>query len=318
VLQIEVSESDDVLTVAADVVRVAGGRKPSPGAVADLPEDAGLLRIGEEIVAYDARDASSGVLTVARGGRGLLGTRAQSHAAGEPVTFLEHWIVSELVSEVGADQAVLTLEDTDGFPRAGTALVGEELVHFTNHFQGGLWMPRRSSAPGAMDGDGEGLFRGRFGSQAAGHAFGEPVILFPFRYWDRWAERADAPELAYLGLSLDQPSPFVRSVFYAAEEPASGAARVAVLQRTDADVPWDADPDTADGLELLEEGTREGRPLAVGRQSDRAEWRVHVRYDVGAFEPRTGQSHGWKETPRLVRFGAFYLAPGMTLRSVER
>ena len=37
-----------------------------------------------------------------------------------------------------------------------------------------------------------------------------------------------------------------------------------------------------------------------------------------AFDPLTGLSHGWKDTPRLRQVGASYYAPGRVLRSVDR
>ena len=43
-----------------------------------------------------------------------------------------------------------------------------------------------------------------------------------------------------------------------------------------------------------------------------------MRYQPGAFDPQTGASHGWKQTPRLRLIGAEYLAPDLVLRRVNR
>jgi hypothetical protein len=313
------SAADNQILTFGNTIRLAGRLHPRAGLsfLQDCPEDAGLLRIGNEILAYDNRDTSSNTFTVAAAGRGLLGTEPTPHAAGEPITFLEHIVVSALSGDVGAGNPLLPIKDTTAFPQEGTVLIGDELIHYTALRESGLWMPARSTEPGAMDGRGDGIFRGRYGTQPSGHAAGEVVIVFPFRYWDRWAEDADAPELHYFGFSIDQPAAFWRSVFWTAED-ASGAARVGVLQRTDQDVAWDADPDSTPGLELYWSGTREGDALPVGEQSDRIEWRVLVEYRPNSFDARTGLQHGWKETPRLRQLGAFFLAPSMTLRSIDR
>jgi len=318
VVAVACSATDNQITVVPNAVRLPGrlAVRALPF-LQDCPEDAGLLRIGGEILAYDNRDTGSGVFTIAAFGRGLLGTEPTPHAVGEPVTLLEHIVVSALATGVGAGDAQLPIKDPDAFPQEGTVLIGQELLHYTALRESGLWMPARSTEPGTMDGRGDGLFRGRYGTQASGHSAGEVVIVFPFRYWDRWAERADAPELHYFGFSIDQPAAFWRSIFWTAED-ASGAARVGVLQRTDPTVAWDADPDDTPGLELYWSGTREGDALPVGEQSDLIEWRVLVEYRQNAFDALTGRQHGWKETPRLRQLGAFFLAPSMTLRSIDR
>jgi hypothetical protein len=282
----------------------------------ETPDDAGLMQIGDEIVCYDSRMTLDGTIAIAPGGRGLLGTTAQNHDATEPVLFLEQHVVSFLAGAVSATDAMLPLANLDGFPSEGTVLVGSELIHYTRLRQGALEMPRSSSEPGAMDEKGAGLFRGRFGTTAAAHAMGEPVILFPFRYWDRWQERADAPELAYFGLSIDQPAAFWGSCFFAKED--ASASRIGVLQRSDPAAAWDADPEKEPRLAVLMQGDVEGRAIPIGHQSDRIEWRIFVQYAPGAFDLATGLPHGWKETPRLSHFGAFYFGPGMVLSAVER
>ncbi|MFN0007718.1 MAG: hypothetical protein ACKVXR_07405 [Planctomycetota bacterium] len=282
----------------------------------ETPDDAGLLRIGDEIVCYNSRQTLGGEISIAPGGRGLLGTTAQPHEVTEPVTFLEHRAVSFLAGNIGASDSALPIANTADFPNEGTVLVGSELIHYTRIRQNALEMPRASSEPGKMDEKGPGLFRGRFGTTAASHAMGEPVILFPFRYWDRWEEQADAPELAYFKLSIDQPAAFWDSFFFAKED--ATASRIGVLMRSDPVVPWDADPEKEKRIALLWDGDVEGRAIPIGHQSDQIEWRVFVEYAPGAFDLVTGAPHGWKETPRLSRLGAFYFGPGMVLSAVER
>jgi len=286
--------------------------------LSQLPSDAGLLYVGTEILAYDSYDASSGEITLAPNGRGLLGTAPQPHGIGEPVTFLSHFTVTTLSASISGDDSSIPLENTNGFPTEGTILIGDELIHYTRQRNGGVEMPSRSSEPGAMDGRGSGIFRGRYGTTPAAHGFGEPVILFPIRYWDRWADRADAPEMSYFEFELNQPAAYWTGMFFDDESSAMPGAEMYVLQRTDPNVPWDADPESTDGLDLIRVGTQEGRDVPIGVQSDLIQWRVFVNYPAGAFDPITGASHSWRTTPRLRRIGAFYYAPCFQLRSVER
>jgi hypothetical protein len=152
----------------------------------------------------------------------------------------------------------------------------------------------------------------------AEHESGTPVVLFPFRYWDRWKELADAPELTYFELACDQPDAYWQKVFWKATVPAHPGPELAVLERTNPDTPWDAAPSDTNGLRVLTSGKLDGDGNSMGVQSDRAEWRVFVRYRPGAFDPLTGLAHGWKTTPRLELFGVQYMGPNRTLARVDR
>lgn len=311
------TEQDLTVRVLPKAVRIAGvDFFLDYEFLTELPDDAGLLRIGDEIVAYDQRDPSQGTFQLCANGRGLLGSRPQPHEAHEPVAFLEHVTMSFLASGVGPSDGLLPIANADEFPEQGTVLVGDELIHYTRLEGAGLGMPRASSVPGAMDAQGEGLFRGRFGTTPAAHSAGEAVILFSIRYWDRWAQRADASELAYFGFEHAQPAAFWSTFFFQKED--ADAAQIGVLQRTDPEAPWDADPEQDQRLALYWSGDDQGRPWAIGRQSDRVDWRVFVRYAKGAFDPKTGLPHGWRQTPRLKLLGGTYYAPSLTLRSVQR
>jgi hypothetical protein len=143
------------------------------------------------------------------------------------------------------------------------------------------------------------------------------VILFPFRYWDRWTDRADGPELAYVASIVDQPGAFWRSAFWNAESAGSPGTEIAVLQRTSPDVPWDADPENTPGSRSCARGcprasaTRSpGSPTAPNGACSCA-----TRPAPGTLRPWL--AHGWKQTPRLRMFGTTYLAPHFMLRRVD-
>ncbi len=313
----ELDEQSTNLVLQPRVLRLANGPTTFDYEfLAELPTDAGLLKIGDEIVCYSSRDASSGRVVIANGGRGLLGTRPQPHHVTDTATFLESHPVSVLTASVAATDSTFQVASIEDFPQEGTILVDTELVHYTHIRDNVLEMPRASSVAGRMDAKGNGLFRGRYGTTPAGHTAGAPVILFPFRYWDRWQTRADAPELSYFTLAIDQPSAWWDSFFFDKED--ADSCRIGVLARYDPDVPWDADPDDEPRLRLLWNGSQDGKTIPVHRQSDRIDWRVFVQYDPGAFDAKTGLSHGWKQSPLLKRFGAFYFGPPTVLSSVER
>jgi hypothetical protein len=321
VVQEEVGESDQGMIVepfAARVPQARFGTGTGTPALSQLRPNGGLLRIGSEIVAYSGLDPSNGGVAFATNGRGLLGTFAQPHQVSEPVAYLEHWIATTLAVEVSADDATLPVMALDEFPPQGLVLIDGELIHYTRLVQGALDMPRRSSEPGLMDENGGGAFRGRFGTAPAGHAAGTAVILFPFRYWDRYSVRFDGPELAYFGFHLDQPNAWWSGVTFDAEESQWGGASLVVLQRTRASAPWDADHEETLGLRLLEDGTQEGDFVPINEQADRIEWRVFARYGAGAFDAVSGLAHGWKNAPRLNHLGVTYYGPGRVLRSVDR
>lgn len=312
ILEGALSAQDDALTLSTERLRTPRGDVPASSIFGDgsgFDSDAGLLRIGSELIAYtDLSSAGSLILSVDGLGRGLLGTEAQAHAPGEAVHFLDHVTVTNLQSGLDADDGLLVVDDTSGFPREGTVLVGSELIHHTGK-RDGLEMPARSEEPGAQDGKGPGLFRGRFGTEAQTHPNSAPVIHFQTRYWDRYARRADAPELHYFGFELPQPDAWVRSILVDHTDPALGGVRVGLLVRTDPSAPWDGEPGETPGLELRWLDELVGRPAPVAAQSSQTEWRLFLEYDQGAFDP-LGGTHAWKGVPSIEQVAVDYIAPG--------
>ncbi|NOT29458.1 MAG: hypothetical protein HOP15_03310, partial [Planctomycetes bacterium] len=316
----DLGEGDKTFTAGKDVLRtIQGDWVAKSNLLASLPKHGGLLRIGDELLCYDGYDETSFVFTLPPAGRGLLGTKEQPHRQGEGISFIGALPLGILGANVGADDALLPLlELPPGFPSQGTVRIEDELVHYTRHDSGILEMPRASSEPGEMDRKGPGLFRGRFGTQRAAHVSGTPVILFPFRYWDRWSELADAPEMTYYELSLDQPDAYWKRVFWKAGEAGHPGPELGVLQRTNPETPWDAAPDDKIGLTQLRYGKLDADGNPIGVQSDRVEWRVFVRHLPGSFDALEGLAHGWKESPRLELFGVEYMGPGRTLARADR
>lgn len=310
--------SATTVRVTANAFRTDLGRLGTTTEVLSTwPQDAGLVRIGSEILAYSALDASNGTITIAQGGRALLGSLDQNHEAGSPIYLLENFEVTLLGGSIGPADGAIPLGDLTNFPTEGTVLIDQELIHYTRVRGNLLEMPFLSEEPGAMDRGGGGMFRGRYGTIPAPHTTGTPVIVFPFRYWDRWEHEADAPELSYFGLIKDELGAFWREMFMLNQETSAGGSRLGVLVRTNPDVPWDANPDDTPGLDVIYPDDLRDNWAGLSGHSDRIEWRVFVDYTPGAFDALTGQSHGWRQTPRLDALGVRYLAPTVSLRSVE-
>ena len=240
--------------------------------LSDLPQDAGLVRIGSEILCYDSIDTSNGLLTIATGGRGLLGTTEETHEAGESITFLEPLVVTTLAGSVSAGGSALPLEDPTDFPREGTVLVDGELLHYPHLAGSVLEMPRASSRPGAMDENGDGLPR-RFAPRSRPMPR-QPGILFPFRSGPlgRSRRRARARVLRIVDRSAQR---LLRGVFFrprAAGHEDRGAQ---------AAIPRCLGRRARGGAEERSRADRERparrRPLPINRQRDAIEWRVFVR-----------------------------------------
>jgi hypothetical protein len=320
VLAQELAENAKTFSTLTDVLRTTlGDLAFKTSVLSGLPEHGGLLRMGDELLCYDSYDASTFVFTIPPDGRGLLGTEPQPHRVGEGIAFIGSLPLGILAANMGADDALVPLLDIPaGFPSHGLVRIDDELVHYTRYQSGVLEMPRSSSEPGAMDRKGAGLFRGRFGTPRADHSVGAPVILFPFRYWDRWSDLADAPELAYYQLTCDQPDAYWKRVFWKVGDAGQPGPQLCVLQRTDPATPWDAPPMSGHGLTLLLDGKIDGDGNPIGVQTDRVEWRVFVRHQPGSFDALQGLAHGWKTSPRLELFGVEYMGPSRTLARVDR
>ena len=317
-LSTAVGPTDSVWTVATRSLRFAQGRWGEPADVLDrLPTDAGLLRVDDEILCYESLNPDQGEITITSLGRGLLGTDIQPHGEGTPLQYLEWIPVSVLSSNISAGDGELPLESTEGFPSSGLVLIDGELIHYTRMGGRSLVMPRLSRDPGFQDQKGDGMFRGRFGTAAQGHSAGTPVIFFPFRYWDRWTARADAPELGYFSMEQSHPGAWWESFAFESEPAPVGGARIGMLVRTDPKLPWDSDPDTSEGLREYYD-LKGGSEIPLGVSADRIEWRFFVEYPPGGFDPLRGMSHDWRATPRLNWLGVTYHGPNRVLGSVDR
>ena len=316
VLLTPLSASVGSFYVNPNAIRTPSGMQLSNSPVlSELPSDAGLLRIGDEILCYSDYDAATGEISIAPGGRGMLGTKQREHAAGQIVQYLEFFPTSQLAIGSSADQAELTLEDDAEFDQAGLVRIGEELVHHTRLLANSLTMPRASETPGARDERGAGIFRARFGTDAAQHGVGAPVVAHPFRFWDRFTLRADAPEMSYFGFNPSEPNAYWQTAFWNSQYD-RGGPWIGMLVRTDPSIPWDADPEATPGLFLFDGGKLDKGGNPLGFQSDRVEARLFMSFRRGAYDVLDGLNPGWKIGPEVSAVGFEFIAPGAVFERV--
>ncbi|MCC6673272.1 MAG: hypothetical protein IT458_19570, partial [Planctomycetes bacterium] len=303
ILDQTLSDAGTEILVRADLGVSPVGPVAAGNVLATIPPTGGLLRIDDEILAYS--EYQSGRFTVARSGRGLLGTQPRAHAEGAMVFFLDQVpaaILAEGASETGATLQLQALGELSPF--SGTVLLKTELLHYTWTRAGRILEMPRWSDPERPDTQGRGLFRGRYGTLPVSALGGEPVIAFPFRYWDRHHERADDPEQAYVQLSPRNSPVYYTGITWEEELP-DPLVDLHCYVRVDERSRFDQEPGVAPGLYLFRDPLANGRPNPIGWQGSRLEARfVHV-YRPGAFDPITFQGQAWKRAPTVksVRIG---------------
>ena len=266
-----------------------------------FPKTGGLVLIDNEILAYQAH--AGGQFIVATNGRGLLNTEPKDHDHGARVHFLTHRPAAILAGAVSNRDNTLPVQALGAMPPGcGTVLLGRELLHYTWVRTEGdkvtLEMPRWIP-PGDSDtsSGARGLFRGRFGTTVQSGSSGEPVIMFPFRYWDRYFERTDDPELAYFQLTATETPVFYRTLRWR-EETQDPRVSVVCLCRTDSLVPWDGVPG-AGGLWQFTGSTASSPPHRIAAQASRLEMRFATVYKPGVLDLVAFRAHGWKTTARV-------------------
>jgi len=276
------------------------------------PVNGGLVAIDGEIMAY--RSHAAGVFQVAQNGRGLLGTQPRQHDEGALVYFLDHVPAAILSSPVGQSSNQLVVNDLGDLPRyGGTLLLGRsELLHYTwTVGQQLLEMPQWFD-PQADDSGGRGLLRGRYGTTPIAVGAGEPVILFPFRYWDREHERAEDPELAQYQITWNAAPVFFKGLYWE-EENGNPLVDLQCLVRLDGHGSFADDPAEQPSLFHFVDGDVQGQPNRIARQGTRLEARFKTVYRPGAFNPQTFAAQAWKRAPTLRAFMLEYEGEGRVL-----
>jgi hypothetical protein len=261
----------------------------------------GLCAIDGEILAFTTH--ADGTFEIARNGRGLLNTVPRAHDEGVLVQFLEHVPAAILSAPMSASAHEVLVTDLGVLPRAsGTLLAGRELLHYTWTIGNELLVMPMSFDPRTPSTTGRGLFRGRYGTRPQAMDAGQPVIWFPFRYWDRNQERSEDPELAHFQCTWHTGPVWFRS-FYWDEDRADAHVDLHCHLRVDGSGSFADDPNATPGQFLFEQGRivddQGTRPNPLGWQGSRIEARFRAVYKPGAFDPATFLSNSWKKAPSV-------------------
>jgi hypothetical protein len=251
------------------------GLRPVPPAttlsgVPGYRKECGLIDYDGELIAYrDSHFEDEDLLVLEGCVRGVLGTKARTHATAGYARFVPNVPLAYLSGDLPKDGASVPMSKMhkDDWPRVGLVrIVGEdtvELVHYVGRGEEELIVPEALEADTATRG--RGLLRGRFGTETLAHESGEMVFWQPFRVWDRFMPREqgdksgfrgvhDHPEACYLELAktvagaywrqarwvqnLDGRSDDVASSKDAERKRSTDLRKIVVLARFDPTVPW--------------------------------------------------------------------------------
>ena len=267
----------------------------------------GLLWCEGELMGFKSVDRQSGRVELAQNGRGMLGTVARPHDVSARVVFVESMPATFTTGQTSASGDIFMVQDARRLPRSwGAALVDQEMIHYSYTSGNQLLQMPRIENPDAVA-QGQGIFRGRFGTTPAAHAADTMVIAWPMRYLDRYQDRCDDPELARFQFSVEAPDLYVTQLAWEEEIP-DALLDVVCLVRADERVPFSAEPDGKNGLWIFTDpgDGQGGLGRWVGYQASRWDFRFEARYAPGSFDAVNFMAGAWKKTVRVKNFGYSY------------
>jgi len=277
-----------------------------------LPQDAGLLLIGNEIIAYTDVDTEDGIITIAPEGRGVFGTEPQFHAAREPVQLLNFPTLSILEYAMSDRSSEVCVQDADGFPFEGAVLIDQEVIGYTRLEDKIMLMPEEMINSTRS----EGLLRGRYGTEINKHESGSVVFHLPARFLDLYMPAQDTPESAYFPLSISAPGAFYSRLSWVQEKQGSGVDLV-VQARVGGRGAFSMKPSESKDIFLFDHPGDSKTTNYICRQGDRLDLRVYTRYNRNAFDSLDFVSNAWKYSPKLKALGVEYVQPTRIIRHEE-
>jgi hypothetical protein len=305
---------------------------------ADLPNFPGMLRLGDEMIAYREAEIQNDGLHLSGCRRGQMRTTAYSYEVGTPAEVLDFGIYVGILSN-GLDDSnnVISASGLDRFPTRGVVRIEHpdqdfaELILYTYNDGTALKMP--------ISDIGGGLFRARYGTAGRAADSGTPVFWQPVRTWDRFAEYSDDPNLSYFYLSAQLTDAFVKRIYWD-EGTVPQHVNVEVLARLNEAAEWNSQPDRI--LELSVDGKATAQAKDVSRlqkdnplkflrlmqmpnadnlinlQAEKVECRLFVIYESGAYQWNNPSALGWKFSPKINAFHIEYMTQNRTRRHIDR
>ncbi len=285
----------------------------------NLPQnDAGIIQLGDEIIAFRAVGTGrGGGPALLRCVRGFMNSIPQKHGYGTTAVFLDFVPVSMLSGALPASGYDIPVASTGDFvTTGGLVLINDELLHHSGiRGQGTLTMPPRINEQGEQEG---GLFRARFGTIPRAHDTESIVLDMPFRHWDRSSRENDSPELAWYGFSVPLPGAFFESFKWEEKSP-SRNVRFAASIRTKHDVPWTGKTAVPPSVYRFDDPNEQGKaPHMIRQHGDGLDVRFSVHFEAGCFDPITLSRHEWKMSPILESVEIGWLDETRTMSREER
>lgn len=308
--------------------------------VSDVPAAPGVIRIGEELIVYRSVEVDGNSLQFSDCIRGVMRSRARNFRIGtpmEPMFGITVGVLTESATESGNQ---IVGEGLDRFPRTGVVRLEDpredraELRLYTSNESSALSMP--------IGDTGAGLFIGRYGTVAQTFEAGMPIFWQPVRFWDRFAEYSDNPELSFWSISTELTDAYIKRIYWE-EGQFPPNVNVRVVARLNETAPWNAQSQNV--IFLSRDGDSSGtsissrydsrlkkqNPLSflramedpqgdnlVNLQADKVECRIFVIFEEGAFNWTDMSAVGWKQSPRLDSFGIEYVQQNRVRRHIDK
>ncbi|MEN8151230.1 MAG: hypothetical protein ABFS86_15550, partial [Planctomycetota bacterium] len=312
--------------------------------ISGLDEDGGILRINDEIIAYEELDTGTGRLSGVR--RGIHGSPADYHSFYELVGPVEAIHMAVLENAITSTSAEIQMNKSDLFPKdGGYVMIDDEIIGYTEVQGTTLVMPTDLNAnseevdnpflrrkPGEEDEEdsdaGGGIFRGRFGTAATEHPANSIVYFFPARHPDRYRERSVDPETSAIIVTKRVDGAIWKRISW--DEKLIEYTDIKVLARFDGTPAWDSDNIYSVDEQMVVSGNAEDfqknpksflflveSPHAenrlgpkLGIQADRIELRFGFQFLEGAFSNVDEERpDSWKDTPWVKSVRVEYVAP---------
>jgi hypothetical protein len=313
-------------------IHVAHGYTVDTAAL-DVRESGGLLRVDDELIGFSEFDTSTQTFSGLE--RGAFGTEAKPHSFESPVSPVYGIGVSRLTDSIQDSSSNIPLANSNGFPiYGGFVRIGTEVLGYTRIGANSvLEMPQGRSIrkDGSLDPYADtdasvGLFRGRFGTEAAAHDSGSLVYHLDHRYPDYAREKADHPQMAWYTVSRESRGAIWKRVSWDQRVRALNGIRVMV--RFEGGPAWDSDKVIHLNTDAMPETDRNKwiyqildprKENLLNVQSDRIECRVYFNYEKGAFtwDAAGISSDAWKETPWIKAFRIESIAPAAVITTED-
>ena len=258
--------------------------------VSDARQAPGAIKMGDELIGY-VGGGGSRPTTLSNAKRGYLRTPVQGHGTGARFINMQFFPISSTTAAISEKDAFVPAR-TNAFAPDGCVLIDDEVIGY-HDLSGGF--------VGPVDKNGDGVFRGRFGTTPASHDSGSLVYGMPFRYFDFSRAEAFDNQMAYWQGSLRATgAKFLRLRWE--EERRRQKAVVRVLARVDGKPNWDEIPSSRPGG-LFEFAGPDGRN-AFEVSGNELQVQIRFEYERGAFEDDT-----WKYSPQVTGLWVEYEQP---------